>query len=61
MGIKEKREMLGISQTELADLLSVTRSAVCQWETGRTIPRGKRLRLLSLILQCTEEELCQGA
>ena len=57
MGIKEKREKLGISQTELADLLSVTRSAVCQWETGRSVPRGKRLRLLSLILRCTEEEL----
>ena len=61
MSIKDKREALGISQKELAELLSVTPGAVCQWETGRTLPRGKRLRLLSLILRCTEEDLLREA
>lgn len=57
MSIKEEREKLGLSQKDLAELLSVTPAAVCQWETGRTVPMKKQTKLLSLIFRCPEEQL----
>lgn len=57
MSIKEEREKLGLSQKDLADLLSITPSAVCQWEAGKSAPRKKQMKLLSLIFRCPEEQL----
>lgn len=37
--IKEARKAAGLSQTELAEAVGVTRSAVAYWEAGRNIPR----------------------
>ena len=59
MSIREEREKLGLTQKDLAELLSVTPAAVCQWETGRTMPRRKQTKLLSLIFRCPEKELVQ--
>ena len=36
--IHEQRRKLGLSQTELADLLGVTNKAVSKWENGYTKP-----------------------
>ena len=36
--IKEERMKAGYSQEELAEILSVTRSAVSKWETGKSKP-----------------------
>lgn len=37
--IRETREMLGMSPTELAESVGVTPGAISQWENGRTSPR----------------------
>lgn len=57
MSIKEEREKLGLSQKDLADLLSITPSALCQWESGKTTPRKKQQKLLSLIFRCSVNDL----
>lgn len=43
-GLREKSE---ISQSELAELLGITRTAVWAWEKGITIPRQKTLVVLA--------------
>lgn len=59
--IREAREQAGISQTELARLLGVTRSACSQWEsTGGTAPRRERLEQLAQLLGVSFEWLATG-
>lgn len=55
--IKEFRLKRNLKQIELADKLNVTRYAVTQWETGRTLPRAEILIKLSKILKCKIEDL----
>ena len=59
--IREAREQAGISQTELARLLGVTRSACSQWESvGGTAPRRDRLEQLAGLLGVSFEWLATG-
>ncbi|HEX7029637.1 MAG TPA: helix-turn-helix transcriptional regulator [Gammaproteobacteria bacterium] len=59
--IREAREQAGISQTELARLLGVTRSACSQWESaGGTAPRRERLEQLAALLGVSFEWLATG-
>ena len=59
--IREAREQAGISQTELARLLGVTRSACSQWESDRgTAPRRERLEQLAALLGVSFEWLGTG-
>ncbi len=44
--IRAIRKALGLSQTDLADLLGMTRDAVAQWETDRCRPNGAAVTLL---------------
>jgi DNA-binding transcriptional regulator YiaG len=37
------RKRAGLTQQELADIIGVTRVAICHWEKGRRVPDGKRL------------------
>lgn len=39
MSFLSARAKAGISQAKVAETLGVTDSAVCQWETGKTVPR----------------------
>ena len=56
--IREAREQAGISQTELARLLGVTRSACSQWESPQgTAPRRERLEQLATLLGVSYEWL----
>jgi len=51
----------GLSQTRLADLLGITRSACSQWESEEgTSPRGKRLAELAQLLGVSYEWLATG-
>jgi DNA-binding transcriptional regulator YiaG len=44
------REAAGVSQTEVAQQLGVSRSAVCLWELGHRLPRGNvALRYFALL------------
>jgi len=45
-----RREKLGMTQTDLASKMNVSPQSVQQWENGKTTPRGKRLDLLSSVL-----------
>jgi transcriptional regulator with XRE-family HTH domain len=45
--IRKAREYAGLSQQELADRLSVTRTSVINWERGHTRPLRLILRLLA--------------
>ncbi|AZP73470.1 XRE family transcriptional regulator [Pseudomonas poae] len=41
--ITEAREKQGLNQSELARMLGVTPQAVQAWESGRSLPRPKKL------------------
>ncbi len=59
--IREAREQAGVSQTELARLLGVTRSACSQWESDHgTAPRRERLEQLAGLLGVSFEWLATG-
>ena len=45
-----RREKLGMTQTDLASKMNVSPQSVQQWENGKTTPRGKRMDLLSSVL-----------
>ncbi len=46
--LKKVRGEMGITQAELADILSVTRATVNRWERGANPPRFARLVLADL-------------
>lgn len=48
--IRERRELLGMSQQALADALEVRQSAVSGWEVGRRIPSRRNLARLCDVL-----------
>lgn len=60
MGIKTVRTSAGISQEQLAAKLSIERSTVAKWETGKSLPRAELLPKLADILGCTVDELLRG-
>lgn len=61
--IKERREHLGLTQEQVGRHFGISREAVAQWEkTGEdgTAPRGKRVRELADLLQCSLQWLIAG-
>lgn len=57
--LKEQRERLGLTQTQLAKLLKVTKGAVGNYETGTSSPKAEILYKLFDILQCDANYLFQ--
>ena len=59
--IRKARLAAGYSQSHLAELMHVTRSACSQWEQpGGTAPRGSRLERLATVLGVSVEWLATG-
>lgn len=58
--IQQIRRRCGINQEELALELSVDRSTVAKWETGKSLPRAEMLIKLASVLNCTVDELLTG-
>jgi transcriptional regulator with XRE-family HTH domain len=58
--IKQRREHLTLTQEQVGRHLDVSREAVAQWERNETTPRGKRLRELRELLQCSMQWLLEG-
>lgn len=54
---KQLRIQNGLTQSELAKLLGVTRAAVSKWENGSTIPSTRLIPLLKQVLSCTTEDI----
>ena len=59
--IKERRQMLGWSQDELAQKLYVSRVTVSHWETGKTLPDVQSMLLLANLFDTTIDELVRGS
>lgn len=55
--IKTKREHKGLTQSQLADALGVSRATVAMWETEKTYPRADLLPKIASLLGCTIDEL----
>ncbi len=53
--IKELRTSRGIKQTELAKIMSVTRSSVNAWEMGISVPTAAKLVELSLFFHVSTD------
>lgn len=53
--LKELRIQKGISQYELADKLSVSRSAIAKWENGNDIPSDVNLEAIYEFFDVEEE------
>jgi len=59
--IRQARKAAGLSQSRLAKLLGVTRSACSQWESSQgTVPRRERLEQLAELLDVSYEWLATG-
>lgn len=57
--LKEKRESLGITQPQLAEMLNVSKGAIGNWETDVNSPRATLLYDLFDILHCDANYLFQ--
>ena len=53
--LKQKREELGMKQSEVARFLDINRSSYFSWENGRAVPNKANLKKISDILGVTEE------
>lgn len=55
--LKELRKEHSITQQELADKIGIVRTAITNYETGRTIPDSETLSLIAKILNTTTDYL----
>ena len=55
--IRESRRKCGLSQEQLADKMSVSRSAVAKWETDKGLPDVGNLKLLGQLLHTSLDRL----
>lgn len=60
-GIRTRRKALGLSQSELAELVGCTSQAVGMWERGETLPAADRLPDIARALGCSIDELYTDA
>ena len=58
--IAELRALCGLSQTQLAKLMEVSRQAVSKWETGQSTPDALNLIRLADVLETDVEYLSTG-
>ena len=58
--IKQARSKQGLSQAQLAELMSVTRGACGQWERGFSEPSVEKLSKLAVLLEIRFEWLTTG-
>ena len=58
--IRKYRELLHLTQREVAEKMNVTPHAVTQWETGVRNPRLNCLKKLADILHCSVDDLLES-
>ena len=59
--IREARKKCGLSQEQMADIMSVSRSAVAKWETDKGLPDVGNLKILARILSVSVDYLLDEA
>ena len=59
--IREARRKCGFSQEQLAERLSVSRSAIAKWETDKGLPDVGNLKILARILSVSVDHLLDEA
>lgn len=57
MSFLSARTKAGLSQAAVAEKLGVSAAAVCQWETGKTMPDSRKLPQIAELFDCTVDEL----
>lgn len=57
MSFLSARRKANLSQAAVAEKFGISAAAVSQWETGKTIPRGEKLREIAEMYGCTVDEL----
>ena len=60
--LKQRRELLNLTQREVAEKVDVTITTVQNWEAGRHIPKLYPVQMKALcdLLKFTVDELAQG-
>ncbi|MGG5319140.1 helix-turn-helix domain-containing protein [Enterococcus sp. AZ072] len=58
--LRERRNILHMTQDEVAEALGVTRQTISNWENGRSYPDIERIIRLSDIYQLSLDELLKG-
>ncbi len=61
MSFLSARRNAGLSRAVVAEKLGVTTVSVCQWETGKTLPRTALLRDMAALYGCSVDELLAPA
>ena len=56
---KKARLVEGLTQEELARMLSVSTVTVCKWENGKTFPHPKHLKQVAEILHTSVDGLLE--
>ena len=59
MSFRKARLSAGLTVAQVMEELKVSDAAVYQWETGTTIPNGKRLPEIAKLYGCTVDELLE--
>ena len=57
MSFLSARKKAGYSQAFVAEKLGIAPASVCQWETGKTMPRASMLAHIAALYGCTIDEL----
>jgi len=58
--VRARRNQLGLTQEQVAKMISTSRVAITKWENGTTQPEGENLYQLSVALKCSIEWLLYG-
>ena len=58
--IKEARKQCGLSQEQLAEKMTVSRSAIAKWETDKGLPDVDNLKALAQLLNVSVDYLLDG-
>ena len=57
MSFSEKRKIANLTMAQAAEILDVTPAAICQWETGKTMPKAEKLPEIAKAYGCTIDDL----
>lgn len=57
LNLKQLRLSAGLTQEDVAKVISISRSTVAMWESDDALPRTDKLPMLATLYHCTIDEL----